>query len=404
MNWEKNPVSLEEEKTSILESKNFNLGLIFGAALIVFINFSSSLTVLPLYVLEIGESEFMSGLQNSLFFLSAILLRIYFGPMADVRGRKLPLLIGVIAFATAPIFFYLSSNIWMLIGARAYQAIGLAAFFSSSTSLVADLAPMGKTGTFMSSYRILMSLALLIGPAASLSLINTFDYSAWFLCCFLMGIPGIILVLLLKTPSSIRKDGIGSWERFKNLLKNQRLPLILQGIVLVSICIGALLSYAIIHVSQTTQAPNPAVYFTYYALAGITANLFVGRLSDRIGRKAIFWPTIMVLGIGLLVLFFLPQAGGIYIISGLLAGVGAASAISIGFAWIIDVVEENMRATALALMESTIDISIALGSFIFGAAGSWLGLGNTFGFTGLTIFIAGFFFLIHSFKRSPLHK
>ncbi|RQD76092.1 MAG: MFS transporter [Candidatus Syntrophonatronum acetioxidans] len=389
------------EKVSIIESKTFNLALLFGAALIVFINFSSSLTVLPLYVLEIGESEFMSGLQNTLFFLSAILLRTYFGPMADIRGRKLPLLIGVTAFATAPLLFYLSSNIWMLILARVYQAIGLAAFFSSSTSLVADLAPREKTGAFMSSYRILMSLALLIGPAASLSLINAFDYTAWFWCCFLAGIPGIILIILLKTPSNITKDGIGSWERFKTLLTNQRLPLILQGVVLVSICIGALLSYAIIHVSQATQASNPAIYFTYYALAGIMANLFVGRLSDRVGRKTIFWPMVMTLGIGLLLLFFLPQAGGIYITSGLLAGVGAASGISVGFAWVIDVVEENMRATALALMESTIDISVALGSFIFGAVGSWIGLGNTFGFTGLAILIGGFSFFILSSRKLP---
>lgn len=401
MNGDNNfEVPVESRKD--LEGKTLNLVLLFGAALLVFINFSSSLTVLPLYVLEIGESEFMSGLQNTIFFLSAILLRTYFGPLADIKGRKLPLLIGAVAFATAPLFFYLSNSIWTLILARVYQAIGLAAFFSSSTSLVADLAPRGKTGAFMSSYRILMSLALLIGPAASLSLINAHDYYAWFWCCFFMGIPAIIFVMLLKPPAYSRLDGTGSWERFKRLFKNNKLPGVIQGVVLVSISMGALLSFAVIHISQATQAPNPAIYFTYYALAGITANLVVGRLSDRIGRKKVFWPTLMILGIGLNLLYFLPQAGNIYITSGFLAGIGAASGISVGFAWVIDLVEDNLRATALALMESTIDMSIALGSFIFGAVGSWIGLGSTFGYTGLTVFALAFIFLLLTLKKPPL--
>ncbi len=136
------------------------------------------MTVLPLFVLELGGTEFISGLQNTNFFLAAVILRFYFGPLADNRGRKLPLLIGATAFATAPLLFLLSNNLWMLIISRIYQAIGLAAFLSSSTSLVADLAPENKTGNYISSYRIIMSLSLLIGPAGSMLLVKQYDYNA----------------------------------------------------------------------------------------------------------------------------------------------------------------------------------------------------------------------------------
>ncbi len=387
---EKNTANFQVEKNSTI----INLGLLFGAAFIVFINFSSSLTVLPLYVLELDGTEFISGLQNTIFFIAAVILRFYFGPLADSRGRKLPLIIGAVAFATAPLLFLLSSNLWMLIISRIYQAIGLAAFFSSSTSLVADLAPENKTGTYISSYRILMSLSLLMGPAGSMLLVKQYDYSTWFISSFLIGLLGIILTALLKTPTLTKTDKIGSWERYKIVLFNPKIGLILQGITLVAICIGALLTYAIIHVSRTTELGNPAVYFTYYALAGITANIFVGRLSDGLGRQAVLWPAITISGLGLLFLFFLPNRSEIIILSGLLSGMGTSSSISVAFAWVVDIIEEKMRATALALLESAIDISIALGSFLFGLVGTWIGLGSTFGLTGSLVAVSGVLFFL----------
>jgi|GEM_PF-325537 len=393
---EKNITAAEEENKNSSESIFINLALLFGAALIVFVNFSSSLTVLPLYVLELGGTEFTSGLQNTIFFIAAIILRTYFGPLADSKGRKLPLLIGAAAFATAPVLFYFSSSLLMLILSRIYQAIGLAAFFSSSTSLVADLAPKDKTGSYISTYRILMSLSLLIGPAGSMVLVKQYGYTAWFMSSFLVGVPGIIFIALLKAPALSKKDKIGSWERFKIVLSNRKLWLALQGVSLIAICIGALLTYAIIHVSQVTELTNPAVYFTYYALAGITANIYAGRLSDRFGRQAVFWPAIIISGLGLITLFFIPVRESFFIISGLLSGMGTSSSVSVGFAWVVDTVEEKMRATALALLESAIDTSIALGTFIFGLFGTWIGLGNTFGLTGLLVIILGGFFLLQS--------
>ena len=396
VNVEKNITAVEEEIKNSSQSMFINLALLFGAALIVFVNFSSSLTVLPLYVLEVGGTEFTSGLQNTLFFIAAILLRTYFGPLADSRGRKLPLLIGAAAFATAPLLFYFSSSLWMLFLARIYQAVGLAAFFSSSTSLVADLAPKDKTGSYISTYRILMSLSLLIGPAGSMVLVKQYGYTAWFISSFFIGVPGIIFVALLKAPALAKKDKIGSWERFKIVLSNRKLWLALQGVSLIAICIGALLTYAIIHVSQVTKLANPAVYFTYYALAGITANIYAGRLSDRFGRQAVFWPAIIISGLGLTTLFFIPFRESFFILSGIFSGMGTASSVSVGFAWVVDTVEEKMRATALALLESAIDSSIALGTFIFGLLGTWIGLGNTFGLTGLLVVILGLFFLLKS--------
>ncbi len=370
----------------------FNLGLLYSTAFLVFLNFTSSMTVLPLYVLELGGTEFQSGLQNTLFFLAAIIMRSYFGPLADTRGRKLPMIIGASVFATAPLLFWITSNLWGpwgIVLSRVYQATGLAAFFSSGSSLAADLAPEGKTGTYISYYRLLMSLSLLIGPAGSLYIIEKLDYPAWFQVGIFIGLLSTISAAFIKAPFLSMEAEDSSLGRLKTIFKTKVLFLVFLGVAMTAVCIGALLTFVAIYISQVTEIANPGIFFTFYAVAGILANLNAGRLSDRWGRQAVFWPAIIILGAGYISLFFLPGRPFFVFLSSLIIGMGAASSVSVGFAWVIDSVRENLRATALAVLESTIDMSVAMGAFIFGLTSGWIGLGASFGVLGIIVFSSG---------------
>jgi len=144
-----------------------DLSLMFFAAFFVFVNFYTSVTVIPLYVIELGGDEFFAGLQGTVFFVSGVILRFYFGHLADRTGRKVPLLIGAFAFATTPLLLLLVSSCWMFIPIRIYQGIGLAAFLSSGSSFVADIVPRERLGSYMGAYRLVITLALLTGPAAA---------------------------------------------------------------------------------------------------------------------------------------------------------------------------------------------------------------------------------------------
>ncbi len=66
------------------------------------------LTVLPLYVVELGGTAFHAGLLAGVGLWTAVALRLVFGPMTDERGRRLPLIIGTAAFALAPLGFWLA--------------------------------------------------------------------------------------------------------------------------------------------------------------------------------------------------------------------------------------------------------------------------------------------------------
>lgn len=363
-----------------------NIALIFLASFLVFTGFFASLAILPVYVLEIGGNEFHSGLQTTLFFLTAVLLRFFFGPYADKKGRKIPLIIGAVAFGTAPLLFLLATNYWMLALARMYQAIGLAAYFSSGSSLVADLAPEGKTGVYIGSYRLINTLAFLIGPAIALKIIYSQGFAGWFNISFIAGLVAIALVLFIKPPVLAEQEDAQqekkSMARIAEVLKNKSLRPILLAISLIALCYGSLITFVVIYLSRIPEISDPGLYFIIFGVAGVISNLAGGYLSDRFGRPVIVWPLVMSIGLGTLALYFLPSWPVVMVVSSFLAGLGFAGGLSVSIAWLVDTVGSRNRATTLAVQESTIDLSIAVGSFAFGIASGVVGLALAFAITG----------------------
>ncbi|MCW3489212.1 MFS transporter [Dethiobacter alkaliphilus] len=312
-----------------------NLAVFFAGTFLVFINFFVSLTVLPPYLLELGGTEFQSGLQNTVFFMTAVLLRFYFGPLADRRGRKIPLLVGAFVFASAPGLFWFSSSVNMLLLSRIYQAIGLAAYLSAGSSLAADLAPQGRTGVYLGFYRNVLTLAILVGPSTALYVINQRGYGQWFLLSLIIGLFSCLLLLPVKTPKCIPAEGTGAFSDTFSVIKIPHVIKILTYIALTSLSYGALLTFVVIYITQVTAVANPGIFFSYFGLAGLLANVTVGYLSDRFGYQRVAGPILMILGAGNIVLYFLPAYAGLLIVSSLLTGIGVAGSLLVFISWLV---------------------------------------------------------------------
>lgn len=389
--WQNSQV---QKQTTSNNRRNF--ALFFAAAFLVFVNFYTSMTVLPLYVGELGGTELDTGFQTTLFYLAAILMRFYFGPLTDSKGRKIPLAVGAFVFATAPLLFLISSKVWMLTLARIYQAIGLAAFFSSGGSLVADMAPPARLGSYMGAYRLTFNLALISGPSTALLVLDTHNFSVLFAASSLIGLLALGLVLLVNSPAFSGGGELSSLNRFVAVLKERPVWPVYFGIALTSAGYGALLTFAVLYISKTTQVANPGIYFTYFSIAGIFVTLVAGYLSDRFGRPVIVWPAVMLLGLGGALLFYLPLAPVILLLSSVLAGTGFSGGIAVLSAWLVDATDKKVRGTVLAIQESTIDFAIGMSSFIFGAAVGWIGMPASYLVIGLAVFSIALTLLVKS--------
>ncbi len=373
-----------EEKKQYLNRKN--LTFFFLGVFLVYVVFFTSLTVLPLYVLELGGTEYHSGLQSTLFFLAAVFLRLHFGPMADNKGRKIPLLIGTFAFFTSALLYIMADSILVIMLIRIYEAVGLAAFLSSASSFVADIAPKGKLGRYMSFHRFTITVALLAGPSSALFIINMHSFTTWFGINFALGLFALGILGLVKVqPLNVGRK-FSSRELMLYVLKDNRLWPIFLGMLLLSFCYGILFTFVSIYITQVTGISNPGIYFVYYSMAGLLANFSAGYLSDRFGRLAVSLPLVMLMGLGLAVLYFLPGRPEILIISSVMTGLGYFGGILSLIAWLIEVSDLEVRGTVLSVQESSMDLAIAAGAFIVGSASTWIGLPVSFIVVGLAIF------------------
>ncbi len=381
-----------------------NFFLTLGVCFFIYFNFFSFQVITPQYLTDLGGTGFQAGLQNSFFFIAGILMRLYFGPLADSRGRKIPILIGSFVFATTPLLFLVSNTIPMIFLARFYQAIGLAAFFSSGTSLISDIAPPARMGTYMGSYRFTATMALVVGPGISIALINNFGYPAQFIFSFFIGIISLGLGALLIPPAlKNEKVSTNPLHQLKTVAQNKLLWLIYLGAAVVAFSYGTLLTFGSIYFGRATDVANPGLYFTIFALLGMLGNISAGSISDRIGRKAVVTPSLTLLGLGIFILYFLPNIPALLWVSSVITGLGYGGSITAIFTWITDVTEQKARATALAFQESALDIAYASGSFFFGISISFLDYGPSFSLIGvITLITAGFFLITGKSKaRKP---
>lgn len=376
-----------------------NFVLLFAAAFLVYGNFYTSFTTLPLYIFHLGGTEFQAGLQNTIFFLTAVVLRFYFGPLADSKGRKLPLLIGAFVFATAPLLFILSHSLWLLYLARMYQAIGLATFLATGASLLGDMAPAKRMGSYVGAYRFIINLSLLVGPFIALWVIEVSNFFCWYIASAIVGMVALLLVAMIKPPPLLEKGETGFWQRTLNALNDKKLWTIYTGFMLLAVAYGSILTFVSIYIAKVTQISNPGIYFTYFGLAACVAYLSTGYLSDRFGRAMVAWPALMLLGLGAALLLYLALKPAVLLFSSLFAGLGFAGSFSTLNAWLIEAAEKSLRATALSIMESIIDLFIAVGSLLFGIACGWVGLGVSYALTGTVIVVFALLFWLMALRR-----
>ncbi|MCR6545297.1 MFS transporter [Dehalobacterium formicoaceticum] len=384
-------------------NNHVNLVLFLLGTIFTFACFYSSMTVLPLYVNELGGTEFDTGVQITLYYIASVLLRFYFGPLSDRKGRKLPLMIGAFVFATSSLLFVFCDTILEVTLARLYQAVGLAAFFSSGGSLIADLAPAKRIGLYVSLFRMSTVTALLTGPFLAMLVIDIYHYSTWFIISTILGFLSLLFISLVKAPPLENEGEEEFLGKFVTVLKEKATHQVLYGISLVSLSYGLLLTFVVLFIVQDGKIANPGLYFTYFSIVSLAGTFLSGNLSDRIGRPAIVWPAITLLGIGVGMLYFVPQMPALLWVSSVLAGIGYSASMASLAAWLVEVVSAEHRGTAVAMQESTIDISIGIASFIFGWVSGFTGMGGAFALIGGFVFLSALV-KMWSFCQAARHK
>ncbi|KIH92513.1 Major Facilitator Superfamily protein [Sporothrix brasiliensis 5110] len=159
-------------------------------------------TVLPSIVADLGGGDNYIWVSNA-YFLSMTSLLPMFGQLANVFGRRWPLITSGVLFMAGSAVCGRATSMTALVAGRAVQGIGGAGIGVLCEIVVCDLVPLRQRGAYMGAVLSMVGLGAALGPLFGGLLVR---YSTW-RWAFYMALPtGGVAVVLLAAVLRVQYD------------------------------------------------------------------------------------------------------------------------------------------------------------------------------------------------------
>jgi MFS transporter, DHA1 family, multidrug resistance protein len=124
------------------------------------------LPAFPAIAAALGTSTAKVSLSLSSYFAGMAAAQLFYGPLLDRFGRKLPLYAGLMLFIAASALCLFSRNVESLIALRFVQALGGCAAQVAAMAMVRDFFPAKETAKIISLLILVISASPLLAPSA----------------------------------------------------------------------------------------------------------------------------------------------------------------------------------------------------------------------------------------------
>lgn len=340
-------------------------------------------TALPTYVMSLGAGPFVAGLQNSLFVLIAVLVRIPLERVVEQRGSRFAMIAGALGYTVPCLLLSGCTELWQVVALRLAQAFGLALFQPSVAQYLAAITPASKLGRRLGIVRFATTASLMVGPVTIFPLIDARGYGAFFVALALAGTCGTAVALALprdrartgessRAPSASAETATASPASSPTSRASlpASVPLRQRALLLASPLLLASGYSVVMNFGQTLTEEalascNDGMLFAFLSTGGLVGSLVAGWATDRFGAKRSVGCTIAANSLGLLLMAlgrspevvlagaFLCGAGYFGATATLVAAAGASSGDGAG--------------TFLARQQSALDLGMIAGGLLAGA-------------------------------------
>ncbi|MCL4228072.1 MAG: MFS transporter [Myxococcales bacterium] len=236
----------------------------------------------PRFLADRGHTEDQLGVIMGGFNLASLVMSPVVGWLCLRLGHARVLAAGCLVSAVGAVGFALADELVGFTAGRALQGLGFAAVLVGAAAYVAETAPPARLGEALGLAGVLTLAAQAVGPVAAAVLRDLAGWSAvwWFGAG--AGVAGAAVALAL--PPAVRHGAVDDGPRGAAFGP-------LAASVLAGVGFGAIWTFLADHgpragVGQVTP------FFVAYVIAAISVRLFLGTLSDRIGRRQAATPAL----------------------------------------------------------------------------------------------------------------
>ncbi len=252
------------------------------------IGYGIVIPLLPLYVKSMGASDFDLGLIFAAFAIVQLFTTVPFGLLSDRYGRKPFILGGMIVLAASLLYFPFAQSVPVLIVCRALQGLAASATWSSALAVVADTYPGTDKGEKLGIANAAAGLGSIAGPLVG-GVLGDINFGIPF---FVIGAVALIaffymIIRLRLTKTEVMEASIPYREMLSKAVKIRNILITMLIVVMTAVFFGFLepLMPPYLNGRFNMSSTEIGLVFGLAALTFAIFQPFIGRLSDKYGRK-----------------------------------------------------------------------------------------------------------------------
>ena len=354
-------------------------------------------SLLPLFMVSaLGASAFMVGLVEGLAEATALIVKVFSGVLSDFVGRRKPLAVAGYALgACSKPLFAMAQTTGMVLTARLLDRVGKGVRGAPRDALVADLAPPHLRGAAFGLRQSLDSVGAFIGPllAVALMLAWSDDFVAVF---WVAVIPAALSVALLVV--GVREPARATTAKRTNPLRRDNMRQLSPAYWWV-VAVGAVFTLArFSEAFLVLKAQQTGIRLAYVPLLMVAMSIVYalaaypfGRLSDRIGHRALLSMGLLVLIAADVVLATSSHWAGV-LLGVSLWGLHMGMTQGLLATMVADVAPDHLRGTAFGFFNLMSGLALLAASVLAGLLWDGVGSAATF-FAGAAFCVLTLLFL-----------
>jgi MFS family permease len=341
--------------------------------------------------LQLGVSPEGLGFLAASFSLAPLVIALSIGRLVDRRGEMTFVLGGTAIMAAATFVIAISSSVALMTLAYALVGLGHLVMVVGTQSLVARGGAASGYDRAFGHLSFSASLGQLVGPAIAGVIAGQGSPDETIRAIAVAGalsLAGLPMILAIRPPRAERPpEGSPPPER-PPLLTILRQPGIARAI-LVSTTVLSAIDILVVYMPALGEERGWTASFVGALLAAragasMASRLFLGRLSDRFGRRTLLVGSMALATVALVALPFAGSPEGTFAIM-VAAGFGLGLGQPLTMAWVAAEATPGTRATALSvrLMGNRVG-QVAL-PVAAGSVAAFAGAGGVLGVTGVIV-------------------
>lgn len=367
--------------------------------------------VLKPFATSLATPANWTGLVASASTIPGILVSLPAASLSDILGRKKMLLLAGIIFASAPFLYLLVSVWWQLVVVRFYHGFATAVFVPVAEASVAEIF-QDRRGERISLFSSVTYVGRGMAPFLGATILQATgrNFHALYLAVGIAGVTALVMALPYLVEGKRQAAGPqgNRTEVVRRMLRAWRVVAKDRRVLTVSL-VQACQFYAFGSVEYflvgfLTEVAKLDILLTgivsgSLVVMPILAKPYMGRVSDRIGRRIPIAVGCAVSGSALLAVPFATRFPALFLL-GVVYGFGFASVTASTPALVGELVPVGLIGTSMGFLDTVMDVGQTIGPIVCGLLlASSLGYFAVFPSIGLVLLAAGVIFVFSKVDR-----